>query len=335
MYRGPKPSIPDFKGDPREFARLKIALDNLLPANATEWFKYQILVDHLKFEDALLIADLYTNSVKPYTDTMASLTEHYGQPHQLAMRRIANLMEAPSIQSHDTAAFKRFALRVRALVGMLEQLGEKGDAELQCGSHVTRLMSKLPQNLRSEFMRYLQPSHIQIPTLLDFSTWLESEIKIQEYGAGITYREEGDSKNGETTRWRDVKTGRPTYAHHNTEQIPSYPASPEPIRTGPNSQGQTVRSCPYCPDAQHHLNQCTDFSQLNTKQRTSGIRTARWCWRCGLSHMAAQCRLETRCKICDRCHLDALHDLNNNQASESTTQENTYLVSSANNALCG
>lgn len=41
IYRGPKPTIPDFiKGDPWEFARLKLSLDNLLPEDATERFKY-------------------------------------------------------------------------------------------------------------------------------------------------------------------------------------------------------------------------------------------------------------------------------------------------------
>ncbi len=63
IYRGPTPTIPDFtREDPREFARLKVALDNRLPANATERFKFQILTDHLKLEEALLIADSYSNS---------------------------------------------------------------------------------------------------------------------------------------------------------------------------------------------------------------------------------------------------------------------------------
>lgn len=48
-YRGPKPHIPLFTDDdPRQFAQLKIALDNILPRDATERFKFQILVDHLK-----------------------------------------------------------------------------------------------------------------------------------------------------------------------------------------------------------------------------------------------------------------------------------------------
>ncbi|KAI3369403.1 hypothetical protein L3Q82_007473 [Scortum barcoo] len=152
-YRGPAPSIPKFtRGDPREFARLKLALDNILPADATEMFKYQVLCDHLKFEEALLLADSYSNSLFPYSDTMASLTKHYDQPHQLSLQRIAELMEEPTIRAGDTIAFRRFALRVRALVG---KLAEDGRIELKCGSHVARLMRKLPQDLRAAFRRHL------------------------------------------------------------------------------------------------------------------------------------------------------------------------------------
>lgn len=182
-YRGPKPSIPDFScDDPREFARLRISLENILPPDATERFKYQILMDHLKFEEALLIADSYSNSLYPYSDTMASLIQHYGQPHQLALQRIAELMDGPTIRSGDSVGFRKFALRVRALVGMLEQLEQEGRTELQCGSHVARLSSKLPQDFRANFRRYLHPLKRGVPSLLDFSEWLEYELQIQEGG---------------------------------------------------------------------------------------------------------------------------------------------------------
>ncbi|XP_023811350.1 uncharacterized protein LOC111947519 [Oryzias latipes] len=182
-YRGPLPSIPEFtRGDPRQFARLKLALDNILPADATERFKYQVLCDHLKFEEALLVADSYSNSPRPYSDTMASLTKHYGQPHQLSLHRIAELMDEPNIRSNDTSGFRKFALRVRALVGMLEQLGDDGHIELQCGSHVARLARKLPQDLRAAFRRYLYPQKDGIPSLRDFAEWLEYELVIQEGG---------------------------------------------------------------------------------------------------------------------------------------------------------
>ncbi len=59
IYRGPAPTIPILtSADPRQFSRLRMALENLLPADATERFKYQVLTDHLKVEEALLVAIL-------------------------------------------------------------------------------------------------------------------------------------------------------------------------------------------------------------------------------------------------------------------------------------
>lgn len=107
-----------------------------------------MLCDHPKFEEALLIADSYSNSLFPYSDTMASLTKHCGQPHQLSLQSIVELMEEPAIQAGDTVAFRRFAL-IPALIGMQEQLSEDGRIELKCGCHVARLMKMLPQDLRT------------------------------------------------------------------------------------------------------------------------------------------------------------------------------------------
>ncbi len=83
---------------------------NLLPADSTELFKYQVLVDHLKLEEARLIADSYINSLTPYTDTMDALDERYGQPHLLALKRVAHVMDLPDIRRGDSEAFERFAL---------------------------------------------------------------------------------------------------------------------------------------------------------------------------------------------------------------------------------
>lgn len=158
-YRGPTPTIPDLiKRDPSEFARLKIALDNLLPPDGTELFKFQILMDHLKLDEARLIADAYLSSPTPYTNTMVALSEKFGQPHQLALKKIASVMDASDIRRGDLEAFERFALQVRALVGMLKTLGPDGEVELKCGSHVSRLLSKLPAELRSEFRSSIQPT---------------------------------------------------------------------------------------------------------------------------------------------------------------------------------
>lgn len=113
---------------------------------------------------------------------MKELKEMYGQPQQLALKRISNLMDGPNIRTGDTRAFKSFALKVRALVGMLHQLGREGYSELRCGSHVSRLLAKLPHDLRAHFHRFVNPIDTPIPTLLDLADWLEYEVRVQVSG---------------------------------------------------------------------------------------------------------------------------------------------------------
>lgn len=329
IYRGPTPTIPDFtNGDPREFARLKVSLDNLLPEDATERFKYQILLEHLKFEDALLIADSYINSIRPYSDTMMSLAEQYGQPHQLALRRIADLMDEPTIRSHDASGFKGFALKVRALVGMLDQLGVSGSVELQCGSHVTRLLTKLPHDLRAEFKRYIYPLNVRIPTLLHFADWLEYELNIQGSGfefLGVDRKEHAGQKRDKR---KDFKSTKPTAIFHSADPAAITQSSEQSGSFVTKPQDKPKSFCPYCINTQHYLNQCQNFSQLTKEQKTKWVKTNRRCWRCGQAHQAAQCRLKTSCKVCKGKHLEALHELN-----ERPISENTCIVNSANEVL--
>lgn len=57
------------------------------------------------------------------------------------LRNIAEVLEGPNLKPGDVKAFKFFALRVRSLVSMLEQLGSEGASELECGSRVSRLLN--------------------------------------------------------------------------------------------------------------------------------------------------------------------------------------------------
>lgn len=74
-----------------------IALENILPADARERFKYQILVDCPKLEEALLIADSKFNSLYPISETIVVLNHQYRHSHQMALQRIAKLMDGPNV----------------------------------------------------------------------------------------------------------------------------------------------------------------------------------------------------------------------------------------------
>ncbi|XP_067265288.1 uncharacterized protein [Chanodichthys erythropterus] len=340
-YRGPKPSIPCLTtADPREFSRLRMALENLLPDDATERFKYQILADHLQLEEALLVADSYCNSTHPYTDTMQALIKMYGQPHKLVLQNIAEVMEGPSIRTGDVKAFKLFALRVRSLVSMLEQLGPEGTVELDCGSHVSRLQSKLPHELRTSFKRYIHPLRVTIPTLLDFSNWLEYELQVQDDGSKMTSIPlESNIKKREGRR--DPRAPRkPTYILLGTEkptlgsetQAPVSEVTSKPVRF----KGRSQAYCPYCDNVNHFLNGCSNFKELTKEQKESWIRKNNRCWCCGRSHHAFKCNLKAPCKMCHRKHLLILHDVNERTVNDTTvtdSKESSCLVNTTKDIL--
>lgn len=336
-YRGPKPHIPLFsEDDPRQFARLKLALDNLLPADATERFKYQILLDHLKLEDALLIADSYSNSERPYTRTMAALTELYGQPHKLALQRITEVLAEPPVKSGDCRGFRMFALKVRALVGMLGQLGNEGRTELECGSHVSRLLSKLSHDLRAQFKRFINPLQIPIPTLLDFAEWLEYEVRVQEDEVHHSQASSG----GQADKQKYVKRKQAQSTRSTTVLLVDPPTQQaEKSKPPPQGAAKPKKYCPFCDSQLHYFNQCSSFKQLSTEQRVNWIKEGKRCWRCGRNHQAAQCYLKARCQKCNRIHLEVLHEVNSsNKAEKATTpptsQPATYYLDPARQSRC-
>lgn len=296
-YKGPRPSIPKLtRRDPGEFARLKMALENLLPPESTELFKYQVLLDHLHLEEAKLIADAYLHSSTPFSDTMAALNDKLGQPHQLALRRIAAVMDSSDIRRGDVAAFERFSLQIQSLVGMLKTLGPDGEVELRCGSHVARLLSKLPPEQRAEFRRCTFNRSGQAYTLDDLATWLKYESWCQDYDglpAPKSAKERPDTRPSK----------RSTSVLHSAES-----ASKSPDNT-PNRPKQQPY-CAYCDNRAHHLSQCPDIIKLSQEQLIDWIKANKRCWRCARSHQAAQCTLKKPCNLCQGRHLQVLHHVN-------------------------
>ncbi|KAI2668771.1 hypothetical protein H4Q32_005566 [Labeo rohita] len=323
LYRGPQPTIPDFsRRDPSEFARLKLALTNLLPDEATELFKYQVLVDHLKLADARLIADSFLNSSTPYSDTLAALTERFGRPDQLALSKIATIMDASDVQSGDTVGFERFVLQIQALVGFLKTLGDEGD-ELHCGSHVARLLSKLPPEQRASFRRHMsyEPA---VYTLLDLAKWLKFESWCQDPESFGGYKPQKDRARSQVDQQKETKarTRHTTILHGSNEPSSSIP----PALT--KSPGKSFAFCPYCDSKEHYLSQCPTFQSLTKPQVIDWIKTNNRCWKCGRTHRAAQCTLKKLCHLCNGKRLQILHEINIKPVNEGTC-----LVSSTSKRL--
>ncbi len=88
----------------------------------------------------------------PYSAALQALQDKYGQPRQLVQSELGAIMNSPPLRLGDANAFDSFALSVQSLVGMLKTLEGQNGYELMCGSHVDRLLSKLPPAYRDSFV---------------------------------------------------------------------------------------------------------------------------------------------------------------------------------------
>lgn len=82
LHAIPQPKIPDFVNDnEREFANLKLALDNLLEPHMEldEKYKYHILLEHLKLPEAQMIGQSFRHHPYPYSAAIHALQVQYGQ----------------------------------------------------------------------------------------------------------------------------------------------------------------------------------------------------------------------------------------------------------------
>uniref|UniRef100_A0AAV2MID6 E3 ubiquitin-protein ligase RNF182 n=1 Tax=Knipowitschia caucasica TaxID=637954 RepID=A0AAV2MID6_KNICA len=156
-YGIPRPTLPYFEsGRESDFALLKMALDNLLSTHThlSEQYKYQVLLGQLKHASALQLAKAHMYHPQPYTTALKALQDKYGQPRQLVQSELGTILSMPAFKPGDFAAFDSFALAVQSLVGMLRSLEGHNSYELMCGSHVDRLLSKMPPHLRDSFVEY-------------------------------------------------------------------------------------------------------------------------------------------------------------------------------------
>lgn len=225
------------------------------------------------------------------------------------------MLWTPQTSEEGTQGFERFALQIRALVGMLQTLGQEGEIELRCGSHVSRLLSKLPTEMRAEFRRHMCRRSNAVYDLMEFSEWLQVETWCQTSDG----KKENPSSKADR-RGESKPLPRSATILHGAEDVPP--------KANKKSKNTTKAYCPYCDTGDHFLTQCATFKCFDKAQMIDWIKTNKRCWRCGRSHQAAQCNLEKSCNKCQGKHLLILHEVNTREP-----KEGTCLVSSANEKL--
>ncbi len=213
---------------------------------------------------------------------------------------------------------------------MLQTLGPDGEVELKCGSHVARLLTKLPIEMRANFRRLMfhRPGHT--PTLLDLAEWLRYESWCQGYDNPSDIRAPGLSGyRAEKRRSKPIAT-----VLHGAESYASNQATRQEVQSSSalRRKGKVKPYCPYCEGTEHFLNRCPAIQKLTREEVVEWIKVNKRCWRCGRGHQAAQCDLKRLCDVCQGKHLRVLHDANARPKVEQPKAE-SCLVSTSTEVL--
>nr|XP_055047830.1 uncharacterized protein LOC129433271 [Misgurnus anguillicaudatus] len=322
-YGIPKPKLINFtSGRESEFALLKKGLDSVLGPHMhlTEDYKYQVLLDHLKLPAAFQIAKRYIYDPMPYTRAMQALQQRYGQPRQLVQGEIGSILRTPAIKPGDAQAFEDFALSVSTLVGLLNTLEGSSKTELMCGSHVDRLLTKLPSSYRDSFIEHclskgiLQNGTDKTYTLLEFAEWLEKKsqaLQISRKTVELYSSERTRYENREQRTIKPPKLQSTIYYGMDQTAEPSASANvsqPKKDLTKVKKRESFKPYCPFCKCQTHYLNSCSDFGKLTTSQITTWIKDNNRCWKCGRGHEPSKCTLKKPCSFCSEQHLTVLHE---------------------------
>ncbi len=311
------PSFPFLENDdPQEFAMLQLALTNLLSPYESEHYKYHILLDHLKFPPARNLALAYANDPRPYSMALFALQQKYGQPHQLVLREIKAILALPKVRPGDSRAFSSFALKIRALVGMLQSLGQdQAKSELTCASHVQQLLSKLPTEHVTNFARYARAVlNGQSYNLVNFSTWLQEEAECQAMADQVSdFPKPLLSK----PQLKIYSNTRSVLYGANGKSVVSRSTNKQPQNLRDQEQSSKY-SCAYCSSRQHFIGLCPSFRALEDNKKDEWIRENKRCWRCGLNHLAVECDLKKPCPQCKGRHLGILHGVNRREQDNGT-----------------
>lgn len=325
-YGIPKPRLVTFKsGRESDFALLKKGLDSLLGPHAhlTEEYKYHILMDQLEHPCALQVARRYIHDRTPYTSAMRALEQRYGQPRQLVQSELSAILNCSPIKAGDPQAFEDFSLAVSSLVGLLSTMDNVAASELQCGSHVDRLLTKLPPSYRDSFIEYcitrgiIRTGSSCTYNMYDFSEWLERKSQVLQLSRQAIQPQPSDRPRPERGNPRASAGSRAqnksTSIYYGSDPAQTQPKMDTKAHITNHSSSYKKKQfkpyCPYCEGTEHYLSGCVDFKKLDLKAVASWIKEKSKCWRCGRKHTPEQCTLKKMCSTCGEQHLLVLHDL--------------------------
>ena len=291
--RLPKLELPKFSGNYLEFTSffdkfLAVVDGSELPA-VTKFTYLQSLLTG----EALASINGLTVTDDSYPVAKEILTKRYGRKERIIFSHIQTLLSL-QVDCRKSNGLWSLYDSLQSHVRCLESLGVSGDTY---GVILTPLiLSRLPQEIRMEWVREGEGRESDLAFLLDF---LFREIKRRERSE--TFDKSHEMKN---QRLND-QTKKP---------------APSVATFHANSCNQNKTQCGFCRKTNHASEQCYSIKGLNGEELRGKVRDSRLCYICLGKHFARDCYSKIKCKGCGGRHNSILCTKGNPSVSASSDQ---------------
>ena len=290
----PKPDIPKFDGDPRQWfdfiTTFKTLIHDTVPSDA-------LRLAHLRNylgPRAKAAVGMIINDPTQYLRVMARLKQRYGNPQVIIHAQLRALTDIKPCRTESLGDLVEFWNEVKQCLNTFEASGD--EADIRAGSNVLQLVQKLPKGIQSRWGRYVKRLRPTYPTLRHLDAFLEDHIEGEELGRPEEFLSRvprAETRPRRTEEYRGARAIREptiravTIDDGASDGPPIVPREP----------------CFVCKSSDHGAPTCDEFVKLEPKDRAVLTLASGFCFRCLVGrHRGAECPNFKGCQV-DGCRI--------------------------------
>ena len=292
----PKPKIPEFDGDPKQYTAFISAFSSTITARAgapRECLTY--LIQHCSGAARSLIEDcVLLPSDQGFGEALELLKKEFGRDHIIASAYIKDLIHGKPIQPNDVDALVELSRVMRKCQLVLSHLNYSSD--LDASGTRKAIIERLPDHIRARWVDKATEIHEsgRSPKFADLFEFVRAKAASAGSEEG---REFAESKS---RRYQTRVSATKQYA-------PRVTTLAAETRSTDSSGASGKPACAVCQMSNHTIESCFKFGKLSLEERIEFIKSNKLCFRCLQSgHFATDC--VARCSKCDRRHHELIHD---------------------------
>lgn len=331
--------LPVFEGDVLEWQCFKRAFEETTKKGGfSEEENLLRLYESLKGPAKEAVSSLMITT-RDTRQIMKLLELRFGNSNAVADRIIQDIKSLPKIYNNNGDLIV-FATKVRNCVAALEAVNHTG--YLHSPDLQREIIQKIPYAMVYNYNRYLDSQQeTTVPALVTLSKFLFYEAEIACKAGTFDTSAATSQQKRDNTKSKDRNQNFQTGNNRNNRKSSYRPwervgaiNQNEEIDSLESKKAKLDKTCSFCDQQSHHLDDCKSFKETAIPDRWAWARKNGICFKClkSSSHLQNECRAPA-CKIsnCKGNHHTFLHSNKTNRLNDSkTSKPNNNLVANTN-----